>query len=85
MTVYDLTRLLLQRRIIYFQSSQYMLYADFARKGYAKTRTDWRKCRDGRTRSTVRLVWTESGRLFLHELCDQEMKDQRELDLIEFC
>ena len=72
MTVYDLTRLLLQRGIIYFQSSQYMLYDDFARKGYAKTRTDWRRCRDGRNRSTVRLVWTESGRQFLHDFCGQE-------------
>ena len=85
MTVYDLTRRLLQRGIIYFQSSQYMLYADFARKGYAKTRTDWRRCRDGRNRSTVRLVWTERGRQFLHDFCEQEEKEEQELDLIEFC
>ena len=85
MTVYDLTRRLLQRGIIYFQSSQYMLYADFARQGYAKTRTDWRRCRDGRNRSTVRLVWTESGRQFLHDFCDQEQREEQALDLIEFC
>ena len=85
MTVYDLTRRLLQRGIIYYQSSQYMLYADFARKGYAKTRTDWRRCRDGRNRSTVRLVWTESGRQFLHDFCDQEQREEQALDLIEFC
>ena len=85
MTVYDLTRKLLQRGIIYFQSSQYMLYADFARKGYAKTRTDWRKCRDGRTRSTVRLVWTESGRQFIHGLCELDKAIDEHLDLIEFC
>lgn len=85
MTVYDLTRRLLQRGIIYFQSSQYMLYADFARKGYAKTRTDWRRCRDGRNRSTVRLVWTERGRQFLHDFCEQEERKEQELDLIEFC
>ena len=85
MTVYDLTRRLLQRGIIYFQSSQYMLYADFARQGYAKTRTDWRRCRDGRNRSTVRLVWTERGRKFLHDFCDQEQREEQALDLIEFC
>ena len=85
MTVYDLTRRLLQCGIIYFQSSQYMLYADFARKGYAKTRTDWRRCRDGRNRSTVRLVWTESGRQFLHDFCNQERREEQALDLIEFC
>ena len=85
MTVYDLTRRLLQRGIIYYQSSQYMLYADFARKGYAKTRTDWRKCRDGKNRSTVRLVWTESGRQFLHDFCEEEKAKDEELGVIEFC
>ena len=85
MTVYDLTRRLLQRGIIYYQSSQYMLYADFARKGYAKTRTDWRTCRDGKNRSTVRLVWTESGRQFLHDFCEEEKTRDEELGVIEFC
>ena len=85
MTVYDLTRRLLQRGIVYYQSNQYMLYADFARKGYAKTRTDWRKCRDGKNRSTVRLVWTESGRQFLHDFCEEEKTRDEQLGLIEFC
>ena len=85
MTVYDLTRRLLQCGIIYYQSNQYMLYADFARKGYAKTRTDWRKCRDGKNRSTVRLVWTESGRQFLHDFCEEEKAKDEQLGLIEFC
>ncbi len=85
MTVYDLTRRLLQRGIIYYQSSQYMPYADFARKGYAKTRTDWRKCRDGKNRSTMRLVWTESGRQFLHDFCEEEKAKDEELGVIEFC
>jgi prophage antirepressor-like protein len=85
MTVYDLTRRLLQCGIIYYQSNQYMLYADFARKGYAKTRTDWRKCRDGKNRSTVRLVWTESGRQFLHDFCEEEKTRDEQLGLIEFC
>lgn len=85
MTVYDLTRRLLQRGIIYYQSSQYMLYADFARQGLAKTRTDWRKCRDGKNRTTVRLVWTELGRQFLHDFCEEEERKEHELDLIDFC
>lgn len=85
MTVMDLTRLLLQRGIIYYQSSQYMLYADYARLGYAKTRTDRKVGRDHRTHTTVRLVWTEAGRKFLHGLCELEKEMERELDLIEFC
>ena len=85
MTVYDLTRRLLQRGIIYYQSGQYMLYADYARRGLAKTRTDWKNCRDGRIRTTVRLVWTELGRQFVHDFCAKEKTIEQELDLIEFC
>ena len=85
MTVYDLTRRLLQRGIIYYQSGQYMLYADYARRGLAKTRTDWKRCRDGRIRTTVRLVWTELGRQFVHDFCAKEKTIEQELDLIEFC
>ena len=85
MTVYDLTRRLLQRGIIYYQSNQYMLYADFVRQGLAKTRTDWRRCRDGKNRSTIRLVWTERGRQFLHDFYEEEQREEQALDLIEFC
>ena len=85
MTVWDLTRMLMRRQIVYWQSGQYMLYADYARLGYAKTRTDWRKCRDGKNRSTVRLVWTESGRQFLHDFCEEEKTRDEQLGLMEFC
>ena len=85
MSVYDLTRLLLQRGVIYYQSGQYMLYADYARQGYARTRTDWTVGRDGRTHTTVRLVWTELGRRFVHGVCELEREIDRELNRIEFC
>ena len=85
MTVYDLTRMLLQQGIIYYQSGQYMLYGDFARKGLAKTRTDYRVGRDGQTHTTVRLVWTESGRKMVHDVYKAVKKSEMELDLIEFC
>ena len=85
MTVYDLTRMLLQQGVIYYQSGQYMLYGDFARKGFAKTRTDYRVGRDGQTHTTVRLVWTESGRKLVHEVCKAVQKAETQLDLIEFC
>ena len=85
MSYWDLVRRLLQRGIIYYQSGQYMLYADFARRGLAKTRTDWTKGSDGKTHSTVRLVWTELGRQFVHDFCAKEQTMEEELDLIEFC
>ena len=85
MTVYDLTRLLLQQGIIYYQSGQYMLYGDFARKGLAKTRTDYRVGRDGQTHTTVRLVWTENGRKMVHDVYKAVKKIEMELDMLEFC
>ena len=81
LTVWDLTRLLLRRQIVYWQSGQYMLYADYARQGLAKTRTDWHRGRDGHVRTNLRLVWTEQGRQFVHRLCQQERDMDRQLDL----
>lgn len=85
MTVYDLTRMLLQEGVIYYQSGQYMLYGDFARQGLAKTRTDYRMGRDGHSHTTVRLVWTESGRKMVHDVYKAVKKREFELDIIEFC
>ena len=85
MSVFDLTRLLLRNHIIYWQSGQYMLYADYARQGLAKTRTDSRRGRDGHMHTEVRLVWTEQGRRYLHTVCEVEKAIERHLDLIEFC
>ena len=85
MTVYDLTRMLLQQGIIYYQSGQYMLYGDFARKGLAKTRTDYRVGRDGQTHTTVRLVWTEIGRKMVHDVYKFVKEKELELDMLEVC
>ena len=85
MTVYDLTRLLLQKGVIYYQSGQYMLYGDYARCGLARTRTDHHVGRDGLTRTTIRLVWTECGRKMLHDVGKKVREADRALDMIEFC
>ena len=85
MTVWDLTRLLMRRQIVYWQSGQYMLYADYARQGYAKTRTDWERGRDGRIRTTLRLVWTEAGRRFIHGLVEMQRAIDEHLNGIEYC
>ena len=85
MTVWDLTRLLMRRGIVYWQSGQYMLYADYARLGYAKTRTDSERGRDGRIRTSLRLVWTEAGRRFIHGVVEMERAIDEHLNGIEFC
>ena len=85
MTVWDLTRLLMRCGIVYWQSGQYMLYADYARLGYAKTRTDWERGRDGRIRTSLRLVWTEAGRRFIHGVVEMQRAIDEHLNGIEFC
>ena len=74
MTVSDLTRLLEQRKVMYKQSGQWMLYADYARKGYAKSRTHKHYDAEGELHTRTYLVWTEEGRRFIHWICsDEEM------------
>lgn len=85
MTVWDLTRMLMRQGIVYWQSGQYMLYADYARLGYAKTRTDSERGRDGRIHTTLRLVWTELGRQFIHKVHAKVRAIEEELNSIEYC
>lgn len=67
MTVHDLTTKLLQNNIIYEQSGQYMLYAPYARKGLAATRTHTHRDLFGTVHTRTYLVWTERGKQFIHE------------------
>ena len=72
MTVNDLTRVLEHRKVMYKQGGHWLLYADFARKGYAKSRTNsWRDL-EGDLHTRTYLVWTEAGRQFIHRLCHDE-------------
>ena len=72
MTVHDLTRLLTERKVMYRQSGQYLLYADYARKGYARNRNHSYYDGDGELHTQTYLVWTERGRRMIHRLCHTE-------------
>ena len=72
MTVHDLTRLLLAKKVMYKQSGQYMLYADLARKGYARNRTHGYYDAEGDHHTRTYLVWTERGRRFIHRIVKNE-------------
>ena len=72
MTVHDLTRLLTERKVMYRQSGQYLLYADYARRGYARSRTHSFCDADGELHTRTYLVWTERGRRFIHRICRTE-------------
>jgi len=72
MTVYDLTRVLTELKVMYKQGEHWLLYADYARKGYAKSRTHVHRDIEGDLHTYTRLVWTEEGRQFIHRICRDE-------------
>ena len=72
MTVHDLTQLLLKRKVMYRQSGQYLLYAEYARKGYARNRTHSYCDAEGDHHTRTYLVWTERGRKFIHRIVKTE-------------
>ena len=73
MTAQELNRRLCEMHIQYWQSGQYMLYADYARQGFAKSRTVWRKDTHNPLRTHTYLVWTERGRRFIHQLLNKQL------------
>ena len=72
MTAQELNRRLCALHIQYWQSGQYMLYAEYARMGLAKSRTHKRILKHGMVISEIYLVWTERGREFIHQLLDEK-------------
>ena len=68
MTGCELNRILCERGIQYGQSGQYMLYAKYARRGYAKSRTWAFKLANGKLFTQTYMVWTERGKRFIHDL-----------------
>ena len=72
MTVHDLTTRLLRDGVIYQQSNQYLLYAPFARRGLAATRTHTHHDLFGTVHTRTYLVWTEKGKKFIHELINKK-------------
>jgi prophage antirepressor-like protein len=68
MTGPDLYHWLIALGVIYWQSGQYMPYADYARMGLAKSRTRGRRNSMGVWHTSRYLVWTEEGRKFIHDV-----------------
>ena len=71
MTGCELNRLLRTLHVQYRQSGQYLLYADYARMGYAQSRTLRIRFSNGRVKTHHYLVWTERGRYFIHRLVEK--------------
>ena len=88
-TAQELNRSLCACHVQYYQSGQYLLYADFAHQGLAKSRTHYKAVmlpvdaapgeKHGRVFTHTYLVWTEKGRKFIHDLA------KRKLELANAC
>lgn len=59
---------LMEKKICYKRSDTYMLYADYAGNGYTRPRTSRFFHRDGTPGAKTYTVWTEKGRMWLHEI-----------------
>lgn len=76
LTAQELNRWLCVQHVQYYQSGQYMLYAEYAHRDYAKTRTRHAEISPTTVYSHAHLVWTEKGRKFIHKFygahsCDE--------------
>lgn len=65
--------------IEYRQGNIWLLYQDYADKGYTQTKTFLHEDHNGQQHSTVHTYWTQKGRLFIYET----LKNNGYLPLIE--
>ena len=73
MSAQELNQWLCNRGVQYWQSGQYLLYADYARRGFAKNRTHSYQGTDG-MHSRSYLVWTERGREFITRMINDSLR-----------
>lgn len=66
-----LNQKLRELRVQYKHGGQWLLYAKYQSKGYTKTNT-YTEDIGGETRTWHSTVWTEKGRLFIHDLLTKE-------------
>ena len=92
-TAQELNRSLCACHVQYYQSGQYMLYAEYAHMGLAKSRTEYNAVlnpkvqviaeKTGHVYTHTYLVWTERGRKFIHDLA-KRMWDLAEYERLKF-
>lgn len=68
MSAIALNKKLHEKRIQRKVDGQWVLYAQFLDKGFAKSHTVPYPKSDGTTGTNTQTVWTEKGRLFIHEI-----------------
>lgn len=59
---------LMALKVQYKSHGTWLLYQEYAKRGYTKSKTQEFRRSDGRTDSRLHTYWTQKGRLFLYEL-----------------
>jgi anti-repressor protein len=73
MTAIALNKKLAKLDIQFRRNEQWVLTAKHVGKGYTKTNTHTHTGTDGFPKSTMSTVWTEAGRLFIHNLLTKQL------------
>lgn len=66
----QLHKKLREMKVMYYQSGQWLLTAKYCGKGYTKPRTTQFTRSDGSVGTNTITVWSEAGRLFVHNLLE---------------
>lgn len=74
---------LFKKKVIYRQSGMWMMFAKYDDKGYSAVRTKTIDKNSGSVFTSSYLVWTEKGRMFLHNKFDKELKVDTQLDMFD--
>ena len=72
---------LFKKKVIYRQSGMWMMFAKYDDKGYSAVRTKKIDSGHGSVITSSYLVWTEKGRMFLHNKFDGELNVDTQLDM----
>ena len=78
-----LTKLLHEKGVLFMQSGQWMLYADYGNHGLTRNRTHSYHDSEGVTHSHSYLVWTEKGRMFLDGILRRRLSPKEALRQVE--
>ncbi len=78
-----LTQVLRDLRVIFSQSGQWMLYADYASHKLTNNRTSTYIDQQGQTHTAAYLVWTEKGRMFVDGILRRGLSPKASLHWVE--
>ena len=74
---------LFKKKIIYRQSGMWMMFAKYDNEGYSAVRTKTIDKNRGSVFTSSYLVWTEKGRMFLHNKFDKELNVDTQLNMFD--